>query len=430
MANADHAPGLRPMLNLTSLLERFESVAAIREVPRTGQTRLTRPHKIPLVEAWRQAALASVALVERELPTLRNLVGMPGMVASRDAAQIAVALLRLDGRYENLKGWKSFGEKPGVDEVVALWTAADLARGWPYGDPARESYGTVIDQMGYRHPLSLSPSPAATVLNEMRASNAHLDGRLPSVMLLRYVAKGHLAISERLRRLAFEAGQMTKSEELLQRAGAYGMIGKELLNVNSGIMTDDLPADDLARNHLLASANALRDIGAVTKAEMAALTDAMLDADRIVSDILIKALRTSWFFEETDELGWYNIGVIKKGFRRWEPMTPAGHPDLVEVARSLGRDQLPLAAEPSGARDRAWFAGEIERTEIVPPSDDVALDSQHPRQLLRDLQRQIYEPGYAEAMAEHEAMWAAERSSGGHEYEPPTAATGTVGPGL
>lgn len=363
----------------------------LRDVPLPSSDQLADKHPVALVDAWRRAALAATIITERELPAMARRSRPVRVVLGRDGAQIVVALLRLDARYAHVEGWRTITARLGSVDARALVVAAEVARGWPQQDPTSLAQGLVADQLGYdgnRRPVA-RPTALSEVVANVYAANEALAGTQPGVDMLRSIAKGHEAISSVLSKQAWSRGLLTHAEDLTQRAGAYRLMATVLANARSGASDEDFEAGGIARAHILLAASTLPHVTGGAWEELRSLAAALHQADQIIATTVADGMAGGWFFEAGEDIAWRTRGAIKVAERKWEIMRPAGHPVLLKqldrIISLLKNEHYSLSPEPSAARERAWFAGEIERTTIQPPSNAPVLPANDPRAVIRSV---------------------------------------------
>lgn len=74
--------------------------------PRPTREQLATPHADPVVEAWRQAAIAAVRCLTEEHGALDGLSRADSLLAIRDTCDLTRALVILDDRCHSLTGWQ------------------------------------------------------------------------------------------------------------------------------------------------------------------------------------------------------------------------------------------------------------------------------------------------------------------------------------
>lgn len=79
---------------------------AQKSSPRPTREQLATPHTHPVVEEWRQAAVAAVRCLTEEHGALDGLSRADSLLAIRDAADLTRALVILDDRSHSLPGWQ------------------------------------------------------------------------------------------------------------------------------------------------------------------------------------------------------------------------------------------------------------------------------------------------------------------------------------
>lgn len=309
---------------LSAARELARQLAAVRQAVNTTPavlTQLTTPHRIPLVERWRQVARAA-AMAEADLDGMgeQAITSPQAGALVGDVATILQALVVLDRRYHRVLGWTS------MPQVASLgWAALAAAL-----DTSLKTPDYSIDATGWRprvRPMRGDVPPG--ILGVLMAEHNVLAGLggFPHALRLRLVVDSQRVLSSRLSTLI---GRTDPTEVLYweTRATTYAEIQRQLRDIGGIWGGGERPAAEAG--HVVAR---LRGV----------------DAGTVVEPRALKAFRT--LAEGIDER---IASIVQKGIERGDFVQRVKLPRLVASSGSL--------VQPARVRYRA-----------VPDSNDVPL---------------------------------------------------------
>ncbi|WP_454857708.1 hypothetical protein [Promicromonospora soli] len=205
---------------------------AQKSSPRPTREQLAAPHTDPVVEAWRQAAVAAVRCLIEEHGALDGLSRADSLLAIRDTCDLSRALVILDDRCHSLPGWQHLsGGRYGdysyswgllrAAERCAMWVNAysltpDLdGRGSREGD--FDHHGTYH----LREDITPGPYPPGTrgAIDALHNGLVRLQ-RPPSTTLVRHLLLRNFHLANELSRLARPVDQ-DSARSLENRASTY-----------------------------------------------------------------------------------------------------------------------------------------------------------------------------------------------------------------
>lgn len=318
--------------------------------PSVGE--LGTAHEVPVLEAWRRAAVAAVEARERDLPAVR--AGPPLAPAecrdvARDVMAVADALVILDRRWaDSDPAWQLLGPEGTKQsltrsgrQVRALvdligpptWTVDDR------GSPAR----TGNDLAG-----------AGDAWSRIAAAIAQSD---PSATALRRVIRTTALARAQAAGLARQAGREDLAAAWSHGAEALAQLSRQLRNVASLA-----PGDDARTLDAVHEAQAwLEHPGAVDSANLDLLAVGFDQAEHAIGVQLEHGIRTRTYLGAfTSRLEHRAIGGVRHARPYFEAITSENHPDLLASAARLTRTLPPSPPRPAPHPGRAALADALQ----------------------------------------------------------------------
>ena len=187
---------------------------AQKNSPRPTREELATPHAHPVVETWRQAALAAVRCLTEEHGALEGLSRVDALLAIRDTCDLTRALVMLDDRCHSVAGWHhlSGGRYGNYSYSWGLLRAAEHCTMWvnvytltPDLD-GRGTHGGDFDHQGTYHlrqNITAGPYPpgATGAIDALHNGLVRLQ-RPPSPTLVRRLLLRNFHLAAQLARLA------------------------------------------------------------------------------------------------------------------------------------------------------------------------------------------------------------------------------------
>jgi hypothetical protein len=205
---------------------------AQKNSPRPTREELATPHAHPVVETWRQAAVAAVRCLTEEHGALDGLSRADALLVIRDTCDLTRALVILDDRCHSVAGWDhlSGGRYGNYSYSWGLLRAAERCTMWvnaynltPDLD-GRGTRGGDFDHHGTYHlrenvtPGPYPPGPAGAI-DALHNGLVRLQ-RPPSPTLVRHLLLRNFHLATQLGRLA-RPGDEDSARRLDTRASIY-----------------------------------------------------------------------------------------------------------------------------------------------------------------------------------------------------------------
>ncbi|QAY71614.1 hypothetical protein [Xylanimonas protaetiae] len=148
--------------------------------PSTGE--LGTRQRIPVLEAWRRAAVAAVVGAERDALGMDDRLDVGHrLVLARDVADVALAIAILDHRYRQVPGWVP-ADGPVHDERRDYRDSAAIVAAWAGAQAPYEGYA--VDRFGWRPAARPGPTdqrdPGERALAALRNAAIYLGREMPS----------------------------------------------------------------------------------------------------------------------------------------------------------------------------------------------------------------------------------------------------------
>jgi hypothetical protein len=316
---------------------------------------LVTPQTLPMVEAWRRAAVAAVEGRERELSAIGS--GMShaeALTVLGDVADLARALVLLDRRYENVPGWRPLGNGVPADGRMSGYAAGSaLLRA---AEACRTSIDAIAEQraavegLGYRRPVDVVAGPYADgvpgALDALANSFRRLRADFPSGRALRMLVRVHHDVSRHAVRLA--AGDPVLTARFERRTRTYRRLLATVRNVDGLVGRGmDAVADAQVGAELLATA------ANADGRQLAALAGGLAATDRRLCDILrLGAEQRLYFVASGRHLEQAGRGMTRRATTTWAPIDDETHPEFGELVRALWPESAPSPAPAVAAEDR------------------------------------------------------------------------------
>ena len=313
-----------------------------------GLDELSTPHRLPLVEHWRQVARAA-ALGEHDFDVglgHGSLDARQTQTLISDIAATVRALVVLDQRYSTIPGW----EKLGRPERLG-WSALACAL-----DASLEPPDYAIDMRGWRPKAKVMAGAARPGLLGVLQAQHNLLVRMqsfPSAMNLRLIVDSQRLLSGGLAKLAAKVDPDLQ-KQWLNRAQVYVDLQQALRNVGGQIGTGGLAVAEGAN-----AVSRLKPIHPETHLDPRALhafTTLFAKFDARIADVLEDGIRRkAYFIRVTIPRIEGNAGqLIAPPRERYTPLADADHTAIVELVRGrLRPPPEPFTAPASAARSRA-----------------------------------------------------------------------------
>lgn len=332
------------------------------EAPRPTLIELDTPQPLPLVEAWRHAALAATQGREREVEALRRRLSQSeALTVLSDVADVSRALAFLDERYRKLPGWRHLGDGVPADGDVQLFAApVSLLRAAEGASMAiaalRQAAETSVDTLGYRRPVDVVDGPygegVSGALDALANSFRRLRSDFPSGRALRMLVRIHHDVSRHAARLARD--DPTLEARFERRVRTYRRLLTAVRNVDGLLGAGmDAVADATSGLERLAAASQANE------RQRAALARGLAATDRRICDILrLGAGQRLYFVATGKHLEQVRHGVTARATTTFAPITEETHPTLLRVVHDLWPEPVPSGP----VDDRSRLRGALSAT--------------------------------------------------------------------
>jgi hypothetical protein len=312
---------------------------------------------MPLVEAWRRAAVAVV--VEREFvdpaATFEDLSRAERATALKDTADLTRALVILDDRYDLVPGWRHLSDysKRRINPPdrgtynAGLFNAAIRASRFLVSE--RQDFA--VDNRGrrvrrYHGPPSYTPT-AAGALRALHDTVLRLD-KLPHAQALRALLRVQYEISAHA--AALQATVMRRQgvpDYFTERAAAYWRLTRATKNVSGKLGGPAGEALETSRK----AAKILKDVDDASRDEVREIQRALTVIDRQIARIIHTGARTAAYVTSRHKaIDTTPRGGVRRARPVWERIdfsTPPGLLDATAVLDDLARRSVP---KPTPAR--------------------------------------------------------------------------------
>lgn len=304
---------------------------------------LTTPQEFPMVESWRQVAMAAV-LGEHDFGGLMDhgrLTPAQSRTVLKDAAEVARALVVLDKRYENIPGWIPIRERGRLDRAARVCGAFA-----GYDEP---DYS--VDHKGWRPPpATIDGGPIPGIGGVLQAEHnmlVHLAS-FPNALNLRRVMDGQRILSHEAARRAPNAAP-DLIEKWLDREQTYKKLIDETRDVGGLVGIGGSAAAEAANavgrlRHVhvdeITTPEPLRDLDKLftrVDARVAAIIEQGVD-DRLYF-VSVKVPR---IVDSADEL----VSPVRE---RYVPISAQINTELLAIARNELRPAPVTPTAPPGA---------------------------------------------------------------------------------
>lgn len=318
--------------------------------PSTGE--LSTAHEVPVVEAWRRAAVAAVDACERDLPAVQ--VGSPLSAEdrrdiARDVMAVADALVALDRRWaDSDRAWRLL-TPTSAKQVLTRSGRGVRALLDATGPPRWE-----VDDRGAPARTAYPPANAAEAWSQVASA---IEETEPSaITLLRVIRKTAVARAHAAG-LAREAGRGDLAEAWSRASDELVRLSQYARNVASLDPGDDTRAMDAVRE---AQAWLERPAGA-TGADFDLLAVGFAQAEHAIGVRLEDGIGVGTYLGTfTSRLERRAIGGVRHARAFFEPITPDNHPDLLAATADLTRTLPGLLPRPAQRPGRVALAQALQ----------------------------------------------------------------------
>ncbi len=336
---------------------------------------LGTPQRVPVLEAWRRAAVAAVVGAERDsLGMERRLDVGHRLVLARDVADIALTIAILDHRYRHVPGWTPV-DGPDRDKKHDYRDSAAIVAAWAGAQAPYEGYA--VDRYGWRPAARPGPTdqhePAERALAALRNAAIHLGHEMPSARAMTRILELTRQVTVHTERLAgpfdYLPGLVLRGKELVLselvtrfegrisgRIGEGGRSVAELTTATSALNRTMSVTDD-QRERLLRVGDIVRTAIGKRLAEGAEMFVYCVEIGRQLDPEPHGGVHRSIpvYGEITDETCPFVLGVAKD--LQVEPEPPK--PDDSSIAsRRVLSEAIWLGAPPCRPRERLETASE------------------------------------------------------------------------
>ena len=306
---------------------------------------LSTRQDFPIVESWRQVARAAV-LGEHDFPGLMDHGQMSAaqrMTVLKDAAEVTLALVVLDKRYERIPGWIPIRVRGRL--VQAAQECAAFAG---YDEP---DYS--VDHKGWRPPpATIDGGPLPGIGGVLQAEHnmlVHL-GSFPNALNLRRVMYGQRILSHEAARLARNVAP-DLVERWLEREQVYKKLIHETRNIGGSIGGGGSAAAETANAvgrlrqvHIddIASPEPLRDLNKLftrADARIAAIIE-----EGVAERLYFVSVKLPRIVDEPSHL----VNPVRE---RYVPITSPVQSELLAVARHELRPSPVVPPAPADAHE-------------------------------------------------------------------------------
>ncbi|RPF21439.1 hypothetical protein [Myceligenerans xiligouense] len=312
---------------------------------------------MPLVEAWRRAAVAVV--IEREFvdpaATFEGVSRAERATVLKDTADLTRALVILDDRYDLVPGWRHLGDyskrrtNPSERSTynAGLYNAAIRASRFLVSE--RQDFA--VDNRGrrvrrYHGPSSYAPS-AAGVLRALHDTLLTLD-KLPHAQALRALLRVQYEISAHAAALhATVTRRQGIPDYFTERAAAYWRLTRATKNVSGKLGGPAAEALETSRQ----AAEILKDVDDASRDEVREIQRALTVIDRQIARIIHTGARTAAYVASRHKvIDTTPQGGVRKARPVWERIDFSTPPDLLDATAVLEDLARRSAPKPTPAR--------------------------------------------------------------------------------
>ena len=310
---------------------------------------LACPQPVELVEIWRRAAAAAVVGLDRELPALVGQLQRPHrLVLTKDAAELTVALIRLDDRYRWAPGWRHLGDRRRRLEAgdarssgwenhgTGLVSTAFATAKWANEKITEKAY--VVDQLGWRAPPRLvesaSTDATARAVDALHNTAVHLGREFPRALELRGLTGLSRLTSLQAARLAEIGGFPVAKQSFDERARTYTTLNSILRRSIGG----HLGRGDHAVAQATIALSHLAGAGTATTEQVDQLRRVFDEIDEAIGTRVRQGIEDHRYFVAN---GRHLAARAERGVYRsvenYEDITGATCSELLGLARALHR---------------------------------------------------------------------------------------------
>lgn len=305
---------------------------------------LATPHDVPLVEAWRRAAAAAVAGLDRELGSVAEQIE-PGqrLVLAKDAAEVTLGLLRLDDRYRWTPGWQLLGggrdksrPRRSVQNHHATGIVSIALATVEWADQHIKAADYAVDGLGWKPRPQLidtpSDEPIERALAALHNTAVHLRREFPRALALRGLARAHRETSLHAARLAESAGLGVVQAEWERRAQTYAAL--------SSIMRTSVGGNLGRGDHSLGAAtvalNYLSNARVSSREQIERLSDVLAEIDQGIGTRLLQGIDDRrYFVKDGRHLAARPEGGVYRSVDRYVAIADARRQELRDLADTL-----------------------------------------------------------------------------------------------
>ncbi|WP_146903689.1 hypothetical protein [Cellulomonas aerilata] len=262
---------------------------------------------VELVEIWRRAAAAAVIGLDRELVTLGSQLERPHrLVLIEDAAELSLALIRLDGRYRWAPGWRLLGDRSRPadtqyagrgghrHQATGLVSTAFMTVEWASEHITHDAY--VVDQVGWRPRPKLiestSTDPVDSAIDALHNTAVHLQREFPRALAIRGLSRLSRLTSLHAARLAEVVGSSAAKQVFDTRAKSYGALNSILRTSIGG----NLGGGDHALAEATIALSRLARTQTATSEQIERLLDECAEIDEALSTRLRHGIKDHRYF--------------------------------------------------------------------------------------------------------------------------------------
>ncbi|MGH2615827.1 MAG: hypothetical protein ACRDJC_11345, partial [Thermomicrobiales bacterium] len=278
-------------------------------------------------------------------------------VLAKDAAELAIALLRLDNRYRWAPGWQRLGgrrdklaPRQGVQNPHASGVATVALATIEWADQQITTDDYVVDGLGWRPRPQLidatSDDPMERALAALHNTVVHLGREFPRALALRGLARMHRETSLHAVRLAKSAGDDVARSDLKRRAQTYAALASIMRRSVGG----NLGGGNRALGEATVSLDHLNDAPTATREQVQTITAVLAEIDSGIGTRLRQGIDDRrYFVKDGLHLAARPDGGIYQAVDRYVAVTDVRRGELLQIAQTLAG----ASAAPTGGFESA-----------------------------------------------------------------------------